>query len=107
MFASFAFGLAKTIKNHQIPIPKLISDKNGIWLPKLKRVLPHTYRLFAESSDKAAKNDNAPLHFGLWNQRILSLFPDATETHLDVIRHFFLGVQKRQLYLQCLNYLWS
>ena len=44
---------------------------------------------------------------GLWDWRILALFLTATVTHLNTLRCFFLQIQKRQLYLEWLHYLWS
>ena len=59
-----------------------------------------------ENFDKAAKNDDAPVNFGLWNLRILSIFPQLKEKTLNQFQSFFLMIQKRQFYLKVLQFLW-
>ena len=84
-------------------IPTLVAENGGMWLPNLNRVLPHTWRLHAEITDKAARNDNAPVNYGLWNHQILALFLHLTEPILDTFRRFFLQIQRRQFYLKFLR----
>ena len=92
-FAHSTFCSNRTVRTIISPLPNLVQEKGGTWISSLKWILPHTWKTKAESFNKAAKNDNAPVNFGLWNHRILPLFPSLTEKSLDQFRSFFLMVQ--------------
>ena len=66
-------------KIFQFPLLKQVLETDRLWLPTLKRILPHTWKMKVENFDKAAKNDDAHINFCLWNLQILSLFPQLKE----------------------------
>ena len=79
----------------------------GVFLRSIGKILPHNWREKSTSDNQAAKNDDAEIKICLWDWRILSLFPKASADVLETLRRFFLGIQKRQLYLEWLCFLWE
>ena len=91
----------------QFPLPLIPHDVGGTYISSLKRILPHTWRDEAETHLRAAKHDDAPVNFGLWNWRVRGLFRDASDSVLDCVRRFLLRHAQRQLYLEFIKFLWD
>ena len=75
----------RRLDDNSFPTPVVPSDKNESFIPSLGVHLPSQWQNHATQHDKAAKNDDAAVNVGLWDYRILALFPTATVTHLNTL----------------------
>ena len=80
---------------------------NATFLPSIHKFLPHDWRIEKEHAQQAAKEDNAPIDYFLWNLRISSVFPHITSSHCDWLREKLLRKLKGQLYSEFISYLRS
>ena len=60
------------------PVPIPVDDSGGVWLPTIQHTLPNVWRKKGLESLEAAKNDNAPVLYDMWNYRIPLLFCHVT-----------------------------
>ena len=72
---------------------------NGTFLSTINRVLPHTWREEKAHMQQAAKEDNAPIDYFLWNLRISTLFPHVTSVWCDWLRDRFFSSSKSSVVL--------
>ena len=80
---------------------------SGTYLPSLGRVLPNAWCLEKEHVQQAAKEDDAPVNYSLWNLRITSVLPHISIELCDWLRARLLRRQKAQLYREFRRYLRS
>ena len=76
------------------------SLEDDFWIPELGKLLPGTWVEAGEVSDKAAKSDDAKIHTGLWDERIMLVLPGLTSSDLQSVRPLFYRVWCRKL-VQC------
>ena len=88
----------------QIPTSQPVPDDQVVTLETLGRTLPQAWCRIDEVVEKAAKADNAQIDFRMWNERILSLWPNSSKL-IELMRLLVLRVLKRSLYLEFLSYL--
>lgn len=74
-------------------------------LPLLGKPLPLSWIDPALITDKAVKADDAEIPSGTWDQRILLVFPHATEPALGVLRAWLKRVSLRRMAVEGLMYL--
>ena len=87
-----------------IQTPRPVPNNSPTYLPSLRRILPNSWIDCGLSSDKVAKADDAEVQYGMWDQRILSLWPHA-KVLLRPLRSLMLRYVKRKLYLELLEHL--
>jgi hypothetical protein len=84
--------------------PTVVSD--DFWIASLSRSLPGTWVNSGVISDKAAKADDATIHTGLWDQRVVLVFPQLSVLELEMFRNRVKAVENVILSLNlCAFYL--
>ena len=102
--------LSSHLSRHKVPQFTLASpsiSSNGTFLPTINRILPHTWCEEKEHVQQAAKEDDTPIDYSLWNLQISTVFPHVTPKWCDWLRDRLLARQKVQLYSEFVSYLRS
>ena len=69
-----------------ISLPSYHYNKEGTWIPSLKRWLPHQWHSSVTDTKGVAKNDDASIPIEFWNGRIKSIFPQVSDEDCDKFR---------------------
>jgi len=79
------------------PIP---DDKRGIWFSDLNKWLPEQWSSEHNTYNNriVAKSDDAKVPICLWNNRIIKLFKNTTDSTCDTIRQFLMVIYCRKLF---------
>lgn len=77
------------------------------WIPSLQRTLPGAWADASFVQAKAAKADDAPVEYSMWDSRISLLFPSFTPPRLEKLRRIVQGWQYRRVYTEFRSYLVS
>ena len=81
-----------------LSMPGTLAD--DFWIPSSAKLLPGTWVNAGEVSDKASKVDDAKIHTGLWDQRIVLVPPRFACSELEFLRPCFYFAWCQKL-VQC------
>ena len=84
--------------------PSYVEPVEGIWMPKISRMLPHTWRSDVVST-VSTKADTASVPMHMWNSRVTTIFPSFSPYILDRLRNLVLRRAKRMFRKEIILYL--